>query len=132
MANAYYFNHSLQSFREDTFKNKNWDWGKEFSKAGFYLKSRIIQCFQCNLQFTFKKFLNVKNPSVDIIEYHRKKSPDCLFIKNYKPFRSRMFFSFKKSLLYEKERIDSFVEWPIPHIIDPKNLAKNVFFLYTL
>ena len=41
-----------------------------------------------------------------------------------------MFFSFKKSLFYEKERIDSFVEWPIPHIIDPKNLAKNVFFFF--
>ena len=129
MEDAYYFNHSLQSFRENTFKkalNRNhikfpYNLIIELSKAGFYFRNDSdsfkklenivkslnknyhyfhfvwhVQCFQCNLQIDVQSLLNFDNPSVDIIEYHRTKSPDCLFIKNYKPFRSRIFFHLKK------------------------------------
>ena len=96
-------------------------------KAGFYYNDRddSVKCFMCNL--TIHSLNNNDNDDDYYIKHHREKNPDCSFIRNAQHRRIKTFHSVL-NLNYEKDRLHTFLDWPIPHIINEKTLAENGFY----
>ena len=122
-----YFNihhYSLESFRISTNENNHVPNAKELAKAGFYYENNNIKCFACNLNY-----INDEN----IMNYHRENQPNCPFVKDFDKYDKkprRKIFHSCKNLYYEKERRDTFVEWPLLGSKDhsPDDLAKRGFY----
>ena len=140
--------HSLESYRRITFNEfqQYRNISVPLAKAGFSaLNSCQVKCYACNytLSFEFDDDDNtVKLPSEDVkgltnnnnnnhyffMDIHRNaKQEECAFLRNYKSFRSKKFFDLIRNLYFEKERLDTFVEWPIT-FINPKELAACGFY----
>ena len=129
MEDIYFFTHSLQNFRKDTFIKPlryikiPFNYIIELSKSGFYfhddndsfirnenIKNHCyfnfiwnVRCFQCNLQFDLKKLLNINNLSTDIIEYHRKNLPIVYLLKIINHLDQECFFHLKKVYFTKKK-----------------------------
>ena len=85
----------------------------QLAKNGFYFNTRMdrIQCFACH---------------IDHNHHHRE---DCYFDKpsTLAPPHRKKIFNLFQSLYYEKERLHTFIEWPIPWV-SPQALASHGFF----
>nr|AHC55308.1 inhibitor of apoptosis protein [Palaemon carinicauda] len=84
-----------------------------------------VKCFTCFLVVDASEL----KPSDDILKLHKEKRPECRFILRTEPglnARSKKFLSYD-SLRYEKERLETFIEWPIPWL-SPEDLAADGFY----
>ena len=114
----------MESFRQTTFGEnalKN-----QLAQAGFfYSNNSDIKCFKCNYELDTSEI----SLNLDVIKLHKDKQPDCQFITSLTSSsntRSKKFLSYD-SLRYEKERLNTFIEWPIPWI-SPHNLAADGYY----
>ena len=113
---------SRENFRFNTYgDNVLNDIKIPLAKAGFYYTSngQKVKCFACLYEFDADKIKGV----VDFVGYHYSY---CFFIQNLRPARPKKFLSYD-SLHYEKERLETFIEWPIPWIL-PEELAADGFY----
>ena len=123
-----FFELSKETFRLETFNNINNTSLNELknilAKAGFYYtkKKFIIKCFRCGVEIDASKIDQNKD---DIVMIHKQMQPDCEFINTPNVIRSKKYHSCKY-LLFEKYRLETFIEWPIP-FISPKDLAASGF-----
>ena len=146
---AFCMHHSLESYRRITFNafQHYRNISVPLAKAGFSaLNSCHAKCYSCNYTLLFEfdddhnTVISVKLPSEDVkgvtnnnkhnifMDIHRNaKQEECAFLRNYKYFRSKKFFDLIPNLYFEKERLDTFVEWPIT-FINPKELAACGFY----
>lgn len=112
-----------EQYRLETFEGHNFaiDNGT-LAKAGFYYTHTgdFVKCYMCNLQIDA---VNLK-PDEDIIALHKEKKPDCKFAQNLN--RSKKFASYD-SLRFEKERLETFIEWPVKWL-KPSDLARDGFY----
>lgn len=118
-----------EEYRLNTFGDHGFPVDKRLlAKAGFYYtkKGSDVKCFDCNLEVDAKSI----RASDDIAKIHKEKSPDCLFAQgltiNLRPGRSKTFMSYD-SLRFEKERLETFIEWPIKWL-HPAELAADGFY----
>ena len=137
--------YTIEYQRKMTFENLK-HYGKKYKevkeilyKSGFYyhIINDIIQCcMKCSTYTTnFIKTIhelydnnNNNNNNDNFINkilkiYHKE---NCLFMRPYA--RSKIFYNYYQSFLYERERLNSFIEFPIPHKISPQILAKIGFY----
>lgn len=101
---------------------------KKFAEAGFYYtkKGDDVKCFDCKWEVDAKTI----SPADDIARIHKEKRPNCPFAQGLKtiprPSRSKTFISYD-SLRYEKERLETFIDWPVKWL-DPTELASDGFY----
>ena len=135
--NVDYYQFSRENIRRDTFENASFfllnaddDVKNKLAKAGFYFTGikQIVKCFSCPFKFNLGDY---GGGTTNFVCYHKEKSPECNFIKlfdsgsdNARP--SKKFFSYR-SLFYEKERLETFIEWPVP-FLNPEELAADGFY----
>ena len=144
--NDYYINQimlSRENLRHSTYQSFRFSkkLKKNLSKAGFYnIFSNKNKCFSCLVEFSFD-FNNESLMSFsfnDFVKYHKKLKPDCLFINGHlnntfddedNENKRRVFKKFYRyiNLIYESERLATFIEWPLSYIL-PKDLAANGFY----
>nr|BDT61659.1 MAG: baculoviral IAP repeat-containing protein [Marsupenaeus japonicus endogenous nimavirus] len=112
------------------------------AKAGFIYTDNDVKCFLCHLKLDMKNIIG----SEDIIKIHKKKSPGCSFaqslygFENIQKFKKKpiskvshrdwAYYSYKEGiigLIYERKRLESFIEWPI-NWLSPSNLAADGFY----
>ena len=123
---------SREIFRRDTYGDTLNDIKHDLVKAGFYY-TRIgqkVKCFSCLFEFDASE---VSGP-VDYVKYHKIKSPYCSFINDLKfggvNGRPKKFLSYD-SLRYEKERRETFIEWPLPWLFADDLAADGFYYLRT-
>ena len=122
----------LESFKllEFDFRNKYKKNIKTLYSNGFYYSHLydVIQCCMSNCYAYNKHF--IKNLHIHVNNYNdcmrAFHSTKCLFERS--TVRSKMFCDPHVNFLYERERLNSFIEFPFPHIINPKILANMGFF----
>lgn len=91
---------------------------EEIVENGFYLdrkEEKVKCCMQCT--------------SINVFDIEKKKLQhlkECPY-ESPSNTRSRVFFSEEKSFFFEKERLDSFIEFPHYNHLTPKILAKHGF-----
>ena len=131
--NHHFLNHhllpSLESWRLQTYRDFLFLLGvsekvvRQLAKAGFYCpsKSNMIKCFSCDSEH------DITTIKLDE-EYLKLHKNDCGFNERIKlnGQPSKKFLSYD-SLKYEKERLHTFIEWPI-HWISPEQLAADGFY----
>ena len=104
---------------------------KKLVKAGFYYndKDDCVKCFMCNLTLHNLNNDNDDNKTEEdyYIKHHIEKKPDCSFVRNAQQRRIKTFHSIE-NFYYEKDRLHTFLDWPIPHIINENILAENGFY----
>ena len=121
----------MESFRLNTFEanvtfpaaTKN-----QLAQAGFFYSNSddTVKCFSCHYQLATSSEIN---PNLDAVSLHRDKRPDCRFARSLSSgpsARSQKFLSYD-SLRYEKERLDTFIEWPVPWM-SPRDLAADGYY----
>nr|BDT62385.1 MAG: baculoviral IAP repeat-containing protein [Melicertus latisulcatus majanivirus] len=118
-----------EEYRLNTFEKHNFNIDKKkLAQAGFYYteKEDNVRCFNCKWEVN----VTTISPVDDIARLHKEKRPDCHFAQglrtNPKPSISKTFTSFD-SLRFEKERLDTFIDWPIKWL-DPSELASDGFY----
>ena len=120
---------SLEYYRKMTIQankvNLNYNICMELAKGGFYYDTynRIIKCCMGCREYNVEYISNAKTDKFNFVKY----------LHNFWSFQptiigSKLFSEYKFSLIYEKERLNSFIEFPSCHIIDPKTLAKDGFY----
>lgn len=119
---------SREDFRLDTYDAKSLDGVKiPLAKAGFYYTRNglKVKCFSCSYELDASQV----NPTTDILSLHKSKEPNCRFIRGLDAnlsHRSKKFLSYD-SLRYEKERRETFIEWPI-YWLSADDLAADGFY----
>ena len=120
---------STEHYRLNSFKGP-YSWAKPLAKAGYFLsrtteEKAFVECIVCRSEIELGE--NIKS----VKEQH--KNPKCLSYKEMLECqdsnnigRPKQFYSFKY-LHYEKERLETFIDWPTPGIL-PTELAKDGFF----
>ena len=102
----------------------------KLARAGFmYVEEKDnVQCFTCNLIVDHEHYT-----ADDVItEYHERLRPHCNFVKQLQQQRGRRrskAFSSLDHLRYEKDRLDSFIDWPLPWL-SPKEVAAAGFYYW--
>ncbi|XP_042857633.1 death-associated inhibitor of apoptosis 2-like [Penaeus japonicus] len=122
-----------EEYRLDTFERYDFAADKKkLAQAGFYYtkKGDEVKCFDCKWEVDAKTI----SPADDIARLHKEKRPDCHFAQGLrtvpKPSRSKTFISYD-SLRFEKERLETFIDWPIQWL-DPSELASDgLYYLRT-
>ena len=107
------------------------------AKAGFYFDflKNVIECLECGFLFDINNNNSLDNYR-DIINHHGQNSPSCLFVKERKKIdikkvkRRKIFNCPYRSLRYERERLDTFIEWPLYYssVLSPEKLAAEGFY----
>ena len=98
------------------------------AQAGFYYtrEGEEVKCFSCNLELDVKAI----SQGANVARLHKEKQPNCKFAKTLhvvpKPARSKMFISYD-SLRFEKERLETFIDWPLKWL-HPAELASEGFY----
>lgn len=110
---------SMEVFRRKSFLDSSFF---ELAKWGFYNTGTIVKCFSCNYEFNANNN-NKYDSNNDFSKLHKS---DCVFVKNLRVVRSKKFDS-NDSLKFEKQRLDTFIEWPIPWL-SPDDLAADGFY----
>nr|BDT61660.1 MAG: baculoviral IAP repeat-containing protein [Marsupenaeus japonicus endogenous nimavirus] len=132
----------LDTFNLNPIKNPYPIHTRLLAKAGFIYTDNDVKCFLCNLKLDMKNIIG----SEDIIKIHKKKSPGCSFAQSLYGFenlqkfkknpidkkscRDWAYYSYTEGnigLIYEKNRLESFIEWPI-NWLSPSNLAADGFY----
>lgn len=114
-----------ENFRIDTYDSSYPDDIKnKLAKAGFYWTAeKKVKCFQCSYELDTSNFC----PNEDVIKLHKEKSPSCMFIRDLGcNVRSKKFLSYD-SLRYERERLQTFIDWNIQWL-SPADLAADGFY----
>ncbi|XP_076044930.1 baculoviral IAP repeat-containing protein 2-like isoform X1 [Oratosquilla oratoria] len=95
------------------------------ASAGFYYtrKDGEVRCFECGLEIDAYNL----NPAVDLYLLHRSKKPNCSFAKSLPVSSPSKKFNSYDSLRYEKERLATFIDWPVEWL-SPADLAKDGFY----
>ena len=110
--------------RFETFKDYSFSIDSHaLAKAGFYYTKRvhILECSMCHFQIDAA---NLNQDEDRIIALHKKEKPECTFVQNQR--RSKKFVNYD-SLRFEKERLDTFIEWPHKWL-KPSDLARDGFY----
>ena len=133
MGDTQYDYHQLsrENFRRDTYGDYLNDIKNDLVKAGFYFTGigQKVKCFSCLFEFDVRE---VSDP-VDYVNYHKEKSPECTFIRSLNlgvNARPKKFLSYD-SLRYEKERLETFIEWPVPWLKSEELAADGFYYLRT-
>lgn len=131
-----YYQLSREKARYDTYRSDVTvfnDIKDNLVKAGFYYTqlNQRVKCFCCFVEIDIDD--SFVSSATDFVIYHRHVNPDCLFINGdlNNTFddvekHSQKFLSYN-SLYYEKERLATFIEWPLPYIL-PRDLAANGYY----
>ncbi|XP_069177145.1 baculoviral IAP repeat-containing protein 7-like [Procambarus clarkii] len=112
--------------RLETFKDCNFSVNSHvLAKAGFYYthKANLLECSMCHFQIDAT---NVNKDENRIIALHKKEKPECTFNQNVKRSISKKFDSYD-SLRFEKERLDTYIDWPLEWL-EPSDLARDGFY----
>ena len=123
-----YFTFSREENRLSTFDGNTpltEDAKINLAKAGFYFvqQKKNMKCFSCLLELEISG--DASGPSLPTaMNYH----PNCYFIKRLRGGgrRSKKFDSYF-SLYYERERLETFIDWPVSFIL-PEELAASGFY----
>nr|XP_045612278.1 death-associated inhibitor of apoptosis 1-like [Procambarus clarkii]XP_045612279.1 death-associated inhibitor of apoptosis 1-like [Procambarus clarkii]XP_045612280.1 death-associated inhibitor of apoptosis 1-like [Procambarus clarkii]XP_045612281.1 death-associated inhibitor of apoptosis 1-like [Procambarus clarkii]XP_045612282.1 death-associated inhibitor of apoptosis 1-like [Procambarus clarkii]XP_045612283.1 death-associated inhibitor of apoptosis 1-like [Procambarus clarkii]XP_04561228 len=113
----------IEQNRLKTFEGHNFNMDSLIlARAGFYYtnKDSILECCACHLQIDAVTL----DPNEDIIALHKKKKAECTFAQNLS--RSKKFASYD-SLRFERERLETFIEWPVEWL-KPEDLARDGFY----
>ncbi|KAK7070951.1 hypothetical protein SK128_024227 [Halocaridina rubra] len=99
----------------------------KLARAGFYSarNGKLVKCFSCSLELD----LSQVNENTDFFKMHIDKKSDCNFVmqnRSSNNARSKKFLSYD-SLRFEKERLQTFIEWPLPWL-SPRELAADGFY----
>nr|XP_045624378.1 baculoviral IAP repeat-containing protein 3-like [Procambarus clarkii] len=112
--------------RLETFKDCNFSVNSHvLAKAGFYYthKANLLECSMCHFQIDAT---NVTQDENRIIALHKKEKPECTFNQNVKRSISKKFDSYD-SLRFEKERLNTYIDWPLEWL-EPSDLARDGFY----
>nr|XP_045591760.1 baculoviral IAP repeat-containing protein 7-like [Procambarus clarkii] len=112
--------------RLETFKDCNFSVNSHvLAKAGFYYthKANLLECSMCHFQIDAT---NVNQDENRIIALHKKEKPECTFNQNVKRSISKKFDSYD-SLRFEKERLNTYIDWPLEWL-EPSDLARDGFY----
>ncbi|XP_069176460.1 uncharacterized protein [Procambarus clarkii] len=112
--------------RLETFKDCNFSVNSHvLGKAGFYYthKANLLECSMCHFQIDAT---NVNQDENRIIALHKKEKPECTFNQNVKRSISKKFDSYD-SLRFEKERLNTYIDWPLEWL-EPSDLARDGFY----
>ena len=130
------FNLSMKKYRRNTFKKCNRENIvdlKLLSDLGFYYDERdlYIKCYVCKLNF------NYTESTENIIQIHKEKKPNCkvsekiLIDKVYENGVPKTIIS-RDIFRFEKQRLETFIEWPLNWMSPHKLAADGFFYLRTL
>ena len=137
--------HSLETYRRYTFKQFKHFQRLSFplARAGFYaLNTFQAKCYACNYAISLKFKQNdiiVEYNDEDVIlvteqnecyifwDIHEINREQCAFLRDKKSVISKKFYNPVHNLYFEKERLDSYVEWPVL-FINPQKLAASGFY----
>ena len=126
---------SLEKCRYNTFTNDD-DYRSTLAKNGFFKHNNdLIKCYNCSFEFKINHNNNNHNKEKDIIlRLHDNDDEQCKTMKDrllsYNGGgggTTSKYFLFD-SLKLEKERLKTFIDWPIPRILSPEKLAKDGFY----
>ncbi|CAH0553031.1 unnamed protein product [Brassicogethes aeneus] len=102
----------------------------KIAKVGFFYtkNAQTVECFACHLQ------ISNWNHGDQVLSLHRSLSPDCPFVKD--PINSGNIplpptvpsSSTITNLQNEEDRLATFENWPVSHIVTPTDLAKSGFY----
>ena len=140
---------TLESERRDMFskhffqpKNQvNENVLKKLARVGFFPVSQTsrVKCYSCFVEYdldtdnlSILKYLTDEGgeeEEEDPVNFHRNLTPNnnnCMMMVDNLFSRSKPLKSLD-SYFYEQERLDSFIDWPLPWL-NPKDLAKDGFY----
>ncbi|KAK3866346.1 hypothetical protein Pcinc_028114 [Petrolisthes cinctipes] len=117
---------SQEDYRIQTYKNHNLPIDKHvLAKSGFYCtqKGDTVKCYKCKFEIDASKV-----SFTEIDERHKNLAPTCMEVENadHSPRRSKKFMSYD-SLRFEKERLETFINWPVSWL-QPSELARDGFY----
>ncbi len=126
MSNMCLFRFSREKYRRISFGDMFDEIKDKLVQAGFYFTGhdQIVRCFACLYEFDIGEV----DASEDFVKFHMEKKPECTFILHYQKEKdySKKFLTYD-SLRYERERLKTFIEWPVPWIL-PEDLAADGFY----
>ena len=120
--------HHLDTFGDYLKQNKSLK--KQLARAGFFFRGNgtLVLCFSCGMTVDVDKIIT---SDVDILSFHRERRPKCRFFSSsLDPVvlgRPKKFLSYD-SLRYEKERLETFIDWPLHYFLAPEDLAADGFY----
>lgn len=115
-----------EEYRVSTYKNHNLPIDKHvLAKSGFYCtqKGDTVRCYKCKFEIDASKAT-----LAEIDEGHKTRAPACNEVDNTDQVqrRSKKFVSYD-SLRFEKERLETFINWPVSWL-QPAELARDGFY----
>ena len=126
---------SRETFRLETFSSLSTSFSSlndaeiknQLVKAGFFYTQTdfIVKCFVCYYELDVRQI----NPTTDVLNIHKVKNPKCDFIKslgNKLNNITKKFLNYD-GLRYEKQRLETFIEWPL-YWLSPSDLAADGFY----
>ena len=140
---------SLEKCRYNSFENNNNNHNHNnnnyslLAKSGFFKHHRddddddVIKCYNCSFEFKIINHHNNKEEDIAVVvpRLHDEQYNECKTIKDrllsYNRNNSNgatSKFLCLESLHFEKERLKTFVDWPIPRVISPEKLANGGFY----
>lgn len=113
--------------RVNTFgENSNIPLKDDLAKGGFYFTQigHKVKCAGCGLEVDTSR---ISSPQ-EVYVLHKEKSPQCQYSVSppLPQSRTKKFTSYD-SLRFEKERLETFIEWPVTWL-SPAELAKDGFY----
>lgn len=123
-------NLSREAFRLETFSSLSLNDANiknQLAKAGFFYPQTnfTVKCFVCYYELDVRQI----NSDTDVLNIHKVENPKCDFIKslaNKLNNITKKFFHYN-SLQYEKQRLETFIEWPV-YWLSPSDLAADGFY----
>ena len=112
-----------EPFRINTYgENSNIPAKHDLAKGGFYFTKigHKVKCAKCGLEVDTS---TVTLPE-EVHSLHKEKSPLCQYTVSQS--RTKKFISYD-SLRFEKERLETFIDWPVGWL-NPVDLAKDGFY----
>lgn len=123
---------SIEQLREEPYRvitygeNSNIPAKDDLAKSGFYFTQigHKVKCAECGLEVDTSR---VRLPE-EVHALHKEKSPRCQFTVSQPLLQSRTkkFISYD-SLRFEKERLETFIDWPVEWL-SPADLARDGFY----
>ena len=121
---SHLFDMSLETYRLRSLTNGGVTNAANLAKTGFYLDSNDnkIKCFTCFLKYDCFTRPNHEG-EITLMRYHSQNTEKCYFVDTVNTNR-RKTFRCRDGYYFEKERLDTFIEWPLPWM-SPNRLARS-------
>ena len=107
-------------------ENSNIPLKDDLAKGGFYFTQigHKVKCAGCGLEVDTSR---ISSPQ-EVHALHKEKSPQCQYLASspVPQNRTKKFTSYD-SLRFEKERLETFIDWPVAWL-SPADLAKDGFY----